>query len=77
MSCKYCNKKLVSIGHKRQNGANHNDWDDRMYHKKCWKILNSKCDECGCGYIECTCKPCKKCNQLLGEWFINIKMVIV
>lgn len=41
MNCEFCNKKLVSIGHKRKNGKNHADWADRKYHKKCWLILQN------------------------------------
>lgn len=41
MNCKHCNKKLVSIGNKRKNGANHKDWETRSLHKKCYtKISN-------------------------------------
>lgn len=36
--CQYCYKKLVPIGSSRCNGASHNDWPTRKYHKKCWKL---------------------------------------
>ncbi len=35
--CRDCLKKLVPIGTSRRNGAWHNDWDDRLLHKQCWK----------------------------------------
>lgn len=35
--CKLCKKTLKAIGNSRKNGANHNDWKSREYHKKCWK----------------------------------------
>lgn len=35
--CLRCNKKLVPIGNARINGKDHNDWNNRKYHKKCWK----------------------------------------
>lgn len=34
--CHWCGGKLVPIGHSRMNGRNHNDWDRRRLHKKCW-----------------------------------------
>ena len=42
--CLYCNKRLIIIGIGRKNGipvGNHNgqDWDNRKYHKKCFKEL--------------------------------------
>ena len=43
--CWYCIKKLVPIGLNRNNGRNHNDWDNRHYHKKCWKIKKNEEDE--------------------------------
>ena len=39
--CNYCKTKLVPIGGSRFNGAHHDDWESRLYHKKCWKICNS------------------------------------
>lgn len=33
--CFYCGKRLVRIGSRRENGANHRDWDSRKYHKSC------------------------------------------
>ena len=43
-TCAHCNKCLRSIGKKRKNGRNFigndgNDWSGRLYHKKCWKIV--------------------------------------
>ena len=35
--CHLCKNKLVKIGSSRFNGAYHDDWDSRKYHKKCWK----------------------------------------
>ncbi len=37
--CLHCGRKLVPVGSSRTNGANHNDWTDRKYHKKCWREL--------------------------------------
>lgn len=37
--CKYCEKKLVPIGHTRSNGKNHKDWNSRKFHKCCFKII--------------------------------------
>lgn len=37
--CLHCGKKLVPIGRSRANGKDHDDWDEREYHKKCWKLL--------------------------------------
>lgn len=37
--CQYCYKKLRPIGSARKNGANHDDWEDRKYHKKCNKDI--------------------------------------
>lgn len=39
--CFHCGGKLVPIGNARENGADHEDWDQRILHKKCFKeILN-------------------------------------
>lgn len=32
-------RKLPPIGHTRLNGADHDDWIERLYHKECWKNL--------------------------------------
>ena len=40
--CVKCQKPLVSIGSKRANGKNHNDWDTRRLHKKCFKEFTSE-----------------------------------
>ena len=37
--CLHCFKRLVPIGFSRGNGKNHDDWDTRFLHKKCWKEL--------------------------------------
>ena len=38
--CVYCRKPKVPIGTSRVGGKqNHIDWDNRLYHKKCWKFL--------------------------------------
>jgi len=37
--CLYCGKPIVAIGTSRENGAFHNDWKGRKYHKKCFKEL--------------------------------------
>tara|TARA_R110000868_G_scaffold230762_2_gene484019 strand:- start:779 stop:946 length:168 start_codon:yes stop_codon:yes gene_type:complete len=37
--CLLCKKTIVAIGTSRENGANHNDWNNRKYHKKCYKEL--------------------------------------
>lgn len=38
--CVYCKKPKAAIGTRRKNGKDgQHDWDDRMYHKKCWILL--------------------------------------
>ncbi len=37
--CWKCGGKLVPIGHSRVNGADHDDWATRKFHKQCWKEL--------------------------------------
>jgi hypothetical protein len=38
--CVYCKKPKVPIGVSRRGGKQSQcDWDDRMYHKKCWLFL--------------------------------------
>jgi len=34
--CFLCGSRLVTIGHDRINGKDHEDWEGRMLHKKCW-----------------------------------------
>jgi hypothetical protein len=34
--CFHCGSRIVPIGSARSNGKSHNDWDDRLLHKKCW-----------------------------------------
>lgn len=38
--CKHCDGVLVKVGYDRLNGKDHEDWNEREYHKKCWKELN-------------------------------------
>ena len=42
--CKHCNssRAMPPIGHDRVNGADHPDWDSRLYHKKCWKEIQKE-----------------------------------
>ncbi len=37
--CQLCFKKKQPIGSSRVNGAPHDDWESRKYHKKCWKKI--------------------------------------
>ncbi len=37
--CQSCGKRLIPIGNNRINGKNHNDWNGRIFHKKCWKEI--------------------------------------
>lgn len=39
MNCKKCNQSIVPIGNKRKNGTIQIDWNNRKYHKKCWKTI--------------------------------------
>ena len=34
--CSHCQKPLKVVGNLRKNGKNHDDWDSRSLHKKCW-----------------------------------------
>lgn len=37
--CKLCGKKMPVIGYNRANGKNMCfDWENRQYHKKCYKL---------------------------------------
>lgn len=37
--CLMCDKPLVSVGRLRKNGIrSHGDWNNREYHKKCYKL---------------------------------------
>jgi hypothetical protein len=39
--CLHCGIKMPVIGSNRTNGADHDDWETRMFHKKCFKeIIN-------------------------------------
>lgn len=35
--CLLCGKTIVAVGKSRKNGKNHDDWDTRQYHKKCYQ----------------------------------------
>ena len=38
-TCTFCDKPIRQpIGNERKNGRNHDDWEDRTMHKKCFKI---------------------------------------
>lgn len=37
--CNFCNKPLVPIGNARKNGKFHNDWQNREFHKCCYKTI--------------------------------------
>ena len=37
--CLHCGIKMQVIGSSRANGAYHDDWESRMFHKKCFKNL--------------------------------------
>ena len=36
--CLMCLRPLQPIGRARSNGRDHDDWDSRELHKKCWKV---------------------------------------
>jgi hypothetical protein len=38
--CHACGKRLVAVGYKREGGASHEDWNQRLYHEKCWNSFN-------------------------------------
>ena len=41
--CELCSKPLVAIGRARANGKRgHGDWESRVYHKSCWKLLQDR-----------------------------------
>ena len=40
--CWHCGGVLVAIGHARSNGADHEDWETRILHKKCWRELGGR-----------------------------------
>ena len=41
--CLECFRPLVPVGSSRRNGAWHNDWDGRRFHKRCWsQIVNDE-----------------------------------
>ena len=35
--CEWCGGTLVAVGHARANGADHEDWSTRKFHKQCYK----------------------------------------
>lgn len=35
--CLFCGGTLVAVGHNRLNGKDHEDWNERLYHKACYK----------------------------------------
>lgn len=37
--CLRCGGRLTPVGSRRVGGANHEDWDEREFHKGCWKGL--------------------------------------
>ena len=41
-TCTFCDKPLKAIGIARKNGKNHNDWEGRELHKKCYKQQQTK-----------------------------------
>ncbi len=43
--CWKCGGKLVPVGTSRQNGAWHDDWEERILHKQCWKQLKAEEDD--------------------------------
>jgi hypothetical protein len=42
--CWRCQGKLVPVGQSRCRGADHDDWDTRYLHKKCWRLLKRNDD---------------------------------
>ena len=40
--CWSCGSNLVSIGSSRFNGAGHDDWQGRIFHKKCWAEIKKE-----------------------------------
>ena len=43
--CLECFRPLVPIGTSRANGAWHNDWATRRYHKRCWTLIEESFSE--------------------------------
>ena len=37
--CLECFRPLVPVGGSRRNGACHNDWETRRFHKRCWSQI--------------------------------------
>ena len=37
--CVKCWTRMPAVGHARQNGKNHADWDRRFLHKACWRAV--------------------------------------
>lgn len=40
--CQYCYKVKQPIGSSRLNGADHDDWEDRKFHKACYKLWKAE-----------------------------------
>ena len=40
-NCTICDLPLTAIGNSRKNGKNHDDWESRVFHKKCWVLKNT------------------------------------
>lgn len=60
--CKLCEGRLVPIGNARINGADHYDWNTRLYHKKCW--LEIKYPRCGEKMDKDENGKCVECNDV-------------
>ena len=43
--CWKCGGKLIPIGTSRRNGACHDDWEERILHKQCWKLIKAEEEE--------------------------------
>jgi len=57
--CQFCDKALVIIGVNRVNGRDcFRDWDDRKFHKKCYKEYIFKMD------LDINVK------RLLNKWYL-------
>ena len=40
--CEECGKPLVAIGNSRKGGVQHEDWEGRTMHKKCWLLKHEE-----------------------------------
>ena len=43
--CKWCKLPMPAIGSWRKNGAQHVDWSERKYHKKCFKLQHRELND--------------------------------